>query len=286
MKEYTVAEMVQKLILGERITIVGDNNRKFSIPVDVRNTTSNSISFLSKKLDLSEIQGTVITDRLIDIDQDICTLVITDNPRRFFVRMLNEYFSAESRIYKHDIYNCGGAFDIAEKTRIGKNVRIKPGCVIGEDGFSYERQKGGSLQRFLHYGNVVIGDDVEIGANTTIDGATFGSTIIGNGTKIDNLVHIAHNVVIGDDCLIVANVGIGGGVKIGDRCFIGLGAQIKDGISIGSDCTIGMGAVVLEDVPAGSTVVGNPARKIKQERFAVWREHVRPIATWPGKEKG
>ena len=139
------------------------------------------------------------------------------------------------------------------------------GTVIASDGFGYEWD-GEKLIKFPHHGDVKIGKDVEIGANTCIDRASLEgeATEIGEGTKIDNLVHIAHNVKIGKHCLIVAGSIIGGGCVIGDRCYIGIGAMIKNKVKIGNDVTIGMGAVVLKDVPDGWTVIGNPAKRLEK----------------------
>lgn len=143
--------------------------------------------------------------------------------------------------------------------------RLHNGAVIGGEGFGYEWD-GEKLVKFPHRGDVIIEKDVEIGANTCIDRATLEgkATLIGEGTKIDNLVHIAHNVKIGKHCLIVAGTVIGGGVIIGDRCYIGIGAMIKNKVKIGNDVTIGMGAVVLHDIPDGWTVVGNPAKRLEK----------------------
>lgn len=140
------------------------------------------------------------------------------------------------------------------------SVKIGKNTVIGADGFGYVRQDDGTLLKMPHAGNVIIEENVEIGSNTCIDRAVVGSTIIGAGTKIDNLVHIAHGVKIGKNCLIVAGAVIGGSTEIGDNCFIGINASIKNKVKIGNNVTVGMGAVVLKDVPDGVTVVGNPAR--------------------------
>ncbi len=139
---------------------------------------------------------------------------------------------------------------------------IGPGTVIGGDGFGYARSGDDTLVKMPHTGNVVIDENVEIGSNTCIDRAVEGSTVIGSGTKIDNLVHIAHGVKIGKNCLIVAGVVIGGSCEIGDNCYIGMGALIKNKIRIGKNAVIGMGAVVLKDVPDGATIIGNPGREL------------------------
>jgi UDP-3-O-[3-hydroxymyristoyl] glucosamine N-acyltransferase len=142
---------------------------------------------------------------------------------------------------------------------------IHPTAVIGRDGFGYVRNEGGGLEKMPHAGNVIIEDGVNIGAQTCIDRAVVGSTIIGTGTKIDNLVHVAHGVKIGKWCLIVAGVVIGGSAEIGDGCYLGMGCLIKNKIKIGKNVTVGMGAVVLRDIPDGETWVGNPARKLEKK---------------------
>lgn len=138
------------------------------------------------------------------------------------------------------------------------------GTVIGADGFGYARAEDGTLVKMPHRGNVVIEENVEIGCNTCIDRAVEGSTVIGAGTKIDNLVHIAHGVKIGKNCIIVAGSVIGGSCEIGDNVYIGIGAMIKNKIRIGKNAFIGMGAVVTKDVPEGATIVGNPGREHKK----------------------
>lgn len=142
------------------------------------------------------------------------------------------------------------------ENEISPTAKIHATAVIGKDGFGYARDADGSLVKMPHSGNVVIEDDVEIGAHTVIDRAVLGSTVIGKGTKIDNLVHCAHGVKIGKHCLIVAGTVIGGSTEIGDRCFLGINCSIKNKIKIGNDVTIGMGAIVLSDVPGNTVVKG------------------------------
>src|SRR5690606_40897332 len=115
-----------------------------------------------------------------------------------------------------------------------------------------------------HQGNVVIENDVEIGSNTCIDRAAQGSTVIGEGTKIDNLVHVAHGVKIGKHCLVVAGAVIGGSSVIGDYNFIEMNASIKEKVRIGNNCIIGASAVVLKDVEDNSVMVGNPAKLLRK----------------------
>jgi UDP-3-O-[3-hydroxymyristoyl] glucosamine N-acyltransferase len=150
---------------------------------------------------------------------------------------------------------------------IDPTVRIGMNCSIGKDGFGWIRQKDGTLYKMPHRGNVTIEKNVVIGNNVCIDRAVNGSTVIGEGTKIDNLVHVAHNVKIGKHCLIVAGTVIGGSTEIGDRCYIGIGSMIKNKVKIGNDVTIGMGAVVLNDVPDGTVIIGNPGHKLEKVKI-------------------
>ena len=154
---------------------------------------------------------------------------------------------------------------LAAECELGNRVRLQPGVVVGSDGFGYEFQQG-RHQKVPQIGNVVIGDDVEIGANTTIDRARFSRTVIGEGTKIDNLVQIAHNVIVGKHCLLCSQVGISGSTKIED--FVVLAGQVGVGghITIGKGAKAGGKAGITADVAAGAFVNGNPAMPFSLER--------------------
>jgi UDP-3-O-[3-hydroxymyristoyl] glucosamine N-acyltransferase len=148
---------------------------------------------------------------------------------------------------------------VYDNVTIGAHVTIFSGVVLGCDGFGYERLPDGGIDKFPHLGNVVIEDDVEIGANTVVDRATLGSTRIGSGTRIDKLVHIAHNCQIGRRCLIVAGTLLGGSVVIGDDVWVGTGATVSNQLSIGARAFVSLGTVAIKSVNEGQRVIGRSA---------------------------
>ncbi len=142
--------------------------------------------------------------------------------------------------------------------RIGNRVSIHAGTIIGSDGFGYAPD-GDGFYKIPQLGIVVIEDDVEIGANTTIDRAALSATVIGRGTKIDNLVMIAHNCVIGENCTIVAQVGISGSTKLGKRVTLAGQVGVAGHLEIGDNVMVGAKSGIPGNVPAGSMVSGMPA---------------------------
>jgi UDP-3-O-[3-hydroxymyristoyl] glucosamine N-acyltransferase len=152
--------------------------------------------------------------------------------------------------------------------KLGNRVTIHANSVIGADGFGY-RQQGGRHVKVPQLGGVEIGDDVEIGACSAVDGGTFSATRIGAGTKIDNLVQVAHNCRIGRHNLIVALCGIGGSTVTGDYVVLAGQAGLADHITIGDGVMIGAQAGVINDVPAGQRFVGTPARPERQAKLTV-----------------
>ena len=146
---------------------------------------------------------------------------------------------------------------IREKVTVGNRVIIHSGSVVGSDGFGYVWE-GGRHYKIPQVGGVIIGDEVEIGANVTIDRATTGNTLIGNGTKIDNLVQIAHNVTIGEHSIIVAQVGIAGSSQIGNFVTLAGQAGIPDHVKVADGCIIGAQAGVMGNLPKG-VYIGSPA---------------------------
>jgi len=145
-----------------------------------------------------------------------------------------------------------------ENATIGADCVINANAVIGKDGFGYTRQNGKNV--FIpHVGRVILGDRVSVGANTCIDRGAMTDTIVGDGTKIDNLCQVAHGVIIGKECFLASGVGIAGGSVIGDRVLLGGHVGVSNGIHIGDDAEVGANSGVFRDIPAGSKWLGYPA---------------------------
>jgi len=162
---------------------------------------------------------------------------------------------------------------LRERTILGDRVTLHCGVVLGADGFGYE-PVGGKHQKIPQVGNVEIGDDVEIGANSAIDRGRFGRTRVGTGTKIDNLVQIGHNCTIGEHCIICGLVGIAGSTIIGDHVTIAGQVGIAGHLTIGDKSIIMAQAGVTKDVPAGSVMLGAPAiphKEFKKVNAAIQR---------------
>jgi UDP-3-O-[3-hydroxymyristoyl] glucosamine N-acyltransferase len=221
--------------------------------------------------------------------------VFVDNPRLVFVQVVNQIYEKKKVVgiseravisEKAEIgSNCyiGDYVVIGDKCRIGDNTIIydrvslvqnchigndcviQPGVTIGADGFAFERYPSGELVRFPHIRGVKIGDNVEICANTNIARGSLSDTIIGDGTKVDAMVQIAHNVVIGKNCEITTGTIIGGSTKIGDMSWTGLNSTLKDNIKIGTNVLVAAGAVVIHDVQDQDVVAGVPAKSIKNK---------------------
>lgn len=262
----------------------------------------SSLSFINKGrqdvLDLIEkSQSEVIIcdiefkDQLISIKDKV--LILVKDPKIFFSKIGNCFFVTKTNFEIHptsvihplakihpNVFigaNCTiGNVEIEEgaviypnvviydNTKIGKNVRINSGTVIGAEGFGYNRDENGDVIQFPHIGGVIIEDNVDIGANTCIDRGALDNTIIKRNAKIDNLVHIAHNVVVGESAYVIANAMIGGSTKIGQNAYIAPSVSLKDQLSIGDNVVVGMAASVLKNINPNETWTGNPAREFNE----------------------
>jgi UDP-3-O-[3-hydroxymyristoyl] glucosamine N-acyltransferase len=227
-----------KYFLSDNLSI----DKIINKPWNIKEANEDNITFINSGW-IDNEASVVFCDKKQNVSNKL--LIISDNPKYDFVKCVSNFFKPEKA-----------------KIILGKNTFIGENCSIGNDGFGYIQDENKKWIKFPHYGDVVIGDDVEIGNNVCIDRGTLSNTIIGNGVKIDNLVHIAHNVEIGENTLIIAQTMIGGSSKIGKDCWISPSTSIKNGINIGDNVLIGMGAVVLKDVENNKVMVGNPAKEL------------------------
>ena len=148
---------------------------------------------------------------------------------------------------------------IYSETEIGNNCNFHSGCVVGSDGFGFAPTEDGTFSKIPQIGNVIIEDDVEIGANTTIDRATLGITLIRKGVKLDNHIQIAHNVEIGENTVIAAQTGIAGSTKIGSNCLIGGQVGVAGHLTIGNNVRVQAQSGIGKNIPDGEIIQGSPA---------------------------
>ncbi|CAF4575620.1 unnamed protein product [Rotaria sp. Silwood1] len=153
---------------------------------------------------------------------------------------------------------------VFDNVKIGKNVSINAGSIIGSEGFGYELNEKNEYEKFIHIGGVEIHDNVDIGANTCVVRGALANTIIGEGTKIDNLVHIGHNAIIGKHCIITANNMVGGSVKIEDHSWLGPSSSTLNQLTLAKNSYAGLGSIITKNMPSGEVWVGNPARPIEE----------------------
>jgi UDP-3-O-[3-hydroxymyristoyl] glucosamine N-acyltransferase len=147
--------------------------------------------------------------------------------------------------------------------RIGRRVVVKAGAVIGGDGFGYLSGASGHA-RIPHIGGCLLGDDVEVGSNSCVDRGSLDDTVIGRGTKLDNLVHVGHNVRIGERCLLMAGVGVAGSTRVGNDVILAGHVGVTDHLNIGDGARIAAKSAVFGDVPPGAVMSGHPARSNRQ----------------------
>jgi UDP-3-O-[3-hydroxymyristoyl] glucosamine N-acyltransferase len=194
---------------------------------------------------------------------------------------------------------------IGPRVQIGDGFICQSNAVIGADGFSYVTPKPGAIEeakahgkisemgqtqgfvRINSLGSVVVGDRVEMGANCSIDRGTIANTTIGNGTKLDNQVHIGHNVTVGENCLLCGQVGVAGSVKIGDRVVLGGQVGVADHLTIASDVIAAGKSGISSNVPPGQVIMGNPAIRmdLNVESYKAYRRLPRLVAKVAGLEK-
>ncbi len=259
---------------------------------------SVEITFLKKQDEynfskLKELEaGAIIASLNLNTDKINKNFILVDNPKLSFSRLIKKVTRPdESKRFIHSTveflgdYSLGDSVQIGPNTIIGdgvrignntkiqgncvinnnsvigENVKIGAGTVIGNEGYGYVKDENGNYERVPHIGNVQIEDNVEIASNVGIDRAMLDTTRIGENTKINNNVHIAHNVCIGQNTLLKAGSIISGSTEVGNDVIIAPGAVLNSHIEVGDEAFVAMGAVVVYDVEPGSLVMGVPAEE-------------------------
>jgi UDP-3-O-[3-hydroxymyristoyl] glucosamine N-acyltransferase len=287
------------LAIITKFEYVGEKSHIISKPVSLNSNDFNShtITWASEKnqhLIEKVFSGVIVCHHSNKVFNTHCGYILVEDPRLVFTKIIEVFFQIkddpkvsklacidDSVTIKENCNvepfaviekNCrlgigvliGSGTVIKEGTIIGNHVKIGANCTIGGVGFGYVKNDSGNYINIPHIGNVVIHDNVEIGNNTCIDKAVMGSTIIGKNTKVDNLVHIAHGVKIGENSLIIANAMVAGSTNIGDNVWVAPSASILNKLSISNNSIIGMGSVIVKNVGESQVVVGNPGRAIKK----------------------
>lgn len=291
--------LLKELALKTKGKVFGSENLDITKVAEVENADAKSLIFINNKNQLALIKGKkplcIVSSLELEIDKNESSFLKVDNLRIAMAIILKELepqkensISEKCKIAKTaklgknvaigDFVYIGENVSIGDNTvinasvsvydncLIGSNVLIHSGAVIGADGFGFVRDEQNKLLKIAQIGNVIIKDFVEIGANTTIDRATIGSTIIGENTKLDNLVHIGHNCKIGKDCVIAASCAFGGSCLVEDFVTMAGFCAVADHIKIGEGAIIAGRSGITKEVPPKAIFSGYPARDHLLER--------------------
>lgn len=282
------------------IQVIGNTGLNVSnaIQLDSLNKRNDVIMWASSKnksLMLEVKVGVILCNEIDNAEiNSNCTYIFCENPRLAFQKVLTRFFMPKHQ----EVISSTAIIDettvIGKKVFIGHNVVIEENCTVGNNtiinhntvvkkgtligdnviigsnsviggvGFGYEKDESGEYVFIPHIGNVIIHDNVEIGNNTCVDRAVMGSTILNKNVKVDNLVHIAHGVNIGENSLIIANAMIAGSVTIGKNCWIAPSSSIINQKTIGNNVTVGISSLVTKNIEDNKTVLGVPAEEISE----------------------
>jgi UDP-3-O-[3-hydroxymyristoyl] glucosamine N-acyltransferase len=272
--------------LAEVLSLIlkGDPSQSLLSLGNINSTKSNTLKFSKSKLD-GGLSGIIIGPDMEDVE----TLLISDNPRLDFCKALtflidmdyldlshkDSHIHSSAHIAKSVVVEPGvliGADCLIEHnvvihagSIIGDRCVIRANTVVGAEGFGFEQDIDGSWLRFEHFGNVIIENDVEIGALNSICRGALGDTVIKSGVKTDNLVHIAHNCIIGKNSILTACTELSGGVVVGENVFMGPNCSVMEKIKIDDNSQVGIGSVVRKNVEANSIVAGSPAKLLRKK---------------------
>lgn len=278
----------------------GDAHIEADSFMPVEHARKGALSFIDakakhKEQTVRDTQASVIICDLAEEqlpDDDKC-FILTRNPKLAFVKAVSALTSMQQEYGVHPTATVHpeakihpktyiGPYTVIGQCRIGKGtvicghcylydhvdmgeqVTVNAGCVIGAAGFGFVRDENDIPHRFPHVGGVVIENHVEIGANTCIDRGSLGNTVIREGAKIDDMVHIGHNCTVGRYSYIISNAELGGSSVVGDYCWVAPSSTIINKAKIGNRVTVGLGASVFRDIPDGETWLGYPAQPVSQ----------------------
>lgn len=290
-KASVIAEFLNTELIGDDIEVVG--------PCSLSNVESNKCVFIKEfnEMYLELLSNRTIFAILPPLFKGIpqCSYVISDNPRLSMAKVIAEFFQikktpiiAKTAIISQDVKlgkdvyigeYCilDGDITIGDRTTIGHHVRIegetvighdcciKSGVSIGEEGFGFERNENGINIHFPQIGRIEIGNNVSIGANSTVERAALDVTRIEDGVAVDDLTQVGHNVHIGKGTTIANGAVLCGGVIVGQGCNIAPNACVRQRVRIGNDVIVGLGAVVLKDIPDNAVYAGNPAKRLEKK---------------------
>jgi len=298
-KLYTLNDF--KHLLPESSMIYGRQDVEFDNVNTIQNVNDRSLDWINpsnphrqSNFELSPA-SCIICDPSINIElhKQLKLIIVVPDPKLTFSIIVTELFGTKRKTGIHptafiekkaqigsncyigpfcyvgecivgDNVSLMGHVHIYDGCSIGDRVIIHAGTVVGADGFGYVRDETGNLTKFPHLATVVIESDVEIGSNTCIDKGALSNTVIKRGAKIDNLVHIAHNVVVGENSCVIAHAMVAGSVVIGDNSWVAPCASIREQLQIGNNVTVGVGAVVTKNIPDNSVWTGSPAKPLDE----------------------
>jgi UDP-3-O-[3-hydroxymyristoyl] glucosamine N-acyltransferase len=305
-KKNSLISIIKTLKLN-KFEIKGKKNNFFSRFSSIQNAERDSLCFCKYRDDraqelLKETKASIVLCRFgIKLPKrDNITYLVVENPRLCFAKLLAKYDEKQIEFKIHPTVIVGKnckigkvsispyvvignnvrigngtiifpSVVISDDVIIGKNVVIKSNTTIGQSGFGFEFDKNHNPVFIPHIGRVIIGDNVEIGANNTVVRAKMDNTVISDFVKTDDHVHIAHNVKIGKRTMITACSEISGSVTIGFDCWLGPNCSIMNQITIGNNVLVGLGAVVTKSVPDNVVVAGNPAKIIRKRSSDSWK---------------
>jgi UDP-3-O-[3-hydroxymyristoyl] glucosamine N-acyltransferase len=277
--------------------VIGDPNKEVENLGYLHTATSTQLAYCFLRDDLKDIEaikntsaGAVICEKHLKNElrklENVPVLILSECPKYHFAEIAQEYFVEEkpfisdTAVIEKDVV-IGKNVQIHHNavvhngTIIGDNVIVRANCVLGAEGLDYGKNPKGKLKRLPHISQLVIGQNVHIGSNTTVQKGVLRPTSIGEDTKIGPNCNIGHEVTIGKRCTITGMTMIAGATEIGDNTYIAPYSTIKNSIKLGRNVFVGIGSLVLHDIPDNQTVVGRPAIPI--ERFRWQRERLKKL---------